>query len=105
VVADDPGRTDRRDAVARRILPRLRHEPGDRSPERRPASPRIGRYPRAGIALLVVPGIGADAENSRFACPAASREGHGLEPVIGAARRCSGARGVELMPQKAPTDS
>jgi hypothetical protein len=76
----------------------------DRSPERRPASPRIGRHPRARIALLVVPAIGADAKNSRFACPAASREGHGLEPVIGTARRCSGRARLRIMRPGLPAE-
>jgi hypothetical protein len=33
VVADDPGGADRRHAVAGRLLPRLRHEPRNRSQE------------------------------------------------------------------------
>ena len=33
VVTDDPGRADRGDALARRVLPRLRHEPGQSAGE------------------------------------------------------------------------
>jgi hypothetical protein len=36
VVADHPGRPDRGNAMARRALPRLRHQPRNRSHDRRP---------------------------------------------------------------------
>ena len=58
LVAHDPGRADRRDALARRVLPWLRHEPGNRSAEGRSPSARVSRNARAGTAVLVVPGIG-----------------------------------------------
>jgi hypothetical protein len=81
VVADDPGRADRGDAVARRVLPGLRHEPGDRSSKGRPPSPRIGRNPRARAAVFMVPGIGAHAEDPRIACAASRGKGSRVEPV------------------------
>ena len=76
MVADNSGRADRRDALARRVLPWLQHEPGNRSAEGRPSSPRVGRHPGAGAAVLVVPGIGADAEDLGL---------HALPPAANAA--------------------
>jgi hypothetical protein len=81
VVADDPSRADRWNAVARRVLPGLRHEPGDRSSKGRPPSPRLGRHPRARPAVLVLPGIGAHAEDPRAAYPAAGRDCGGIETM------------------------
>jgi hypothetical protein len=60
---------------------RHHHEPGNRSAAGRPSSPRVGRHPRAGAAVLVVPGNGADAEDPRVACPTARGKGRGVEPV------------------------
>jgi hypothetical protein len=48
----------------------FRNKPGNRSAEGRPSSPRVGCHPRAGgavLVVLVVPGIGADAEDPRIA--------------------------------------
>jgi hypothetical protein len=50
--------------------------------EGRPPSSCVGRHPRAGAAVLMVPGSGTDAEDPRAARLAACYEGSGLEPVI-----------------------
>ena len=83
VVADDPSGPARRHAMARRVLPGLRHEPVNRSAEGRPPSPRFCRDPGVGAALLVVPGVGADAQDTRTARAPARGEGRGVESVIG----------------------
>jgi hypothetical protein len=73
--ADDPGRADRGNTLARRVLPRLRDKPGDSSAEGRPSSPPVGCHPCARAAVLVVPGISAYAEDSSglHALPPAAR--------------------------------
>jgi hypothetical protein len=77
VVAHDPGRAGRRNAVARCVLPRLRDEPGDWSAHHGPSPAGIGRDARAWAAVLVVSGIGTDAEAARAVRSAAGdrREG------------------------------
>jgi hypothetical protein len=57
--------------------------PRDRSSECRSTSPRVGCHPRARAAVLMVPGIGADAEDPRATRPAACGEGCSVEPMIG----------------------
>jgi hypothetical protein len=43
-IAHNQGRATRRNAVAERLLPRLRHEPRDRSAHGRPSPAGLGRY-------------------------------------------------------------
>jgi hypothetical protein len=79
VVAHDPGCTVRRNALARRLLPRPRHEPGNRSAHPRPSPAGFGRHSGARPTVLVVSGIGSDAEAARA-----------LRAVTGeASKRCS----------------
>jgi hypothetical protein len=66
------------------------HESGNRPAEGRSSPARVGRHPRAGAAVLVVPGIGADAEDPRAARHAARGKGCGVEPVTPRVRRCNG---------------
>jgi hypothetical protein len=54
---------------------------GNRSAEGRSPSARVSRNARAGTAVLMVPGIGADAADPRFARLAACGEGSGVELV------------------------
>ena len=62
VVADHPGRADRRNTVARRVLPGLRHRSGDRPAHHRSSPVGLGRHSCARAAVLMVSGIGTDAE-------------------------------------------
>jgi hypothetical protein len=56
-----PGCADRWDALAGTLLPGLRDEPGDRSPDRRRHPLASGRYADARPTVLVLSGIGANA--------------------------------------------
>ena len=105
VVTDNPRRPDRRDAMARRLLPGMRDEPGDRSPLRRPSPPGLGGNDGARPAMLPVSLLGADAEAAGLARVAARepRPGRdrltqvqlGVVPTIPKARyatRCPASR-------------
>ena len=54
VVANNPLRRRRRNAVAGRLLSRLSHKPGDRYPHLGPPPARFGRQPCARLAVLLV---------------------------------------------------
>jgi len=54
VVANNPLRRRRRNAVAGRLLSRLSHKPGDRYPHLGPPPARFGRQPFARLAVLLV---------------------------------------------------
>jgi hypothetical protein len=91
VVAHDPRRAARRNAVARRLLPRLPDEPGDRSPRAGSPPTGVSRITGARSAVLVVSGVGADAEAAGAVCPAAGKVQRDrtlrMEPsVVGAPR-------------------
>jgi len=68
-------RAARRHAMARRVLPRLRHQQGDRSPHDRPASVGLCRHAGARPALFMVSWLCADAEATRLVRSAASEAG------------------------------
>ena len=56
VVVYDPGSSDRRNVLARRALPRLRHEPWVSPPKRWPPPARFGRHAgNSGYAACVAP--------------------------------------------------
>jgi hypothetical protein len=73
LVAHHPRRAGRRNAVARCVLSGLRDQPGDRSTHGRSSPTRLGRHAGSWTALLMVSGIGADAEAARTLCPPASQ--------------------------------
>src|SRR5260370_13676718 len=61
VVANNPLRRRRRNAVAGRLLSRLSHKPGDRYPHLGPPPARFGRQPCARLAVLLVSSQRANA--------------------------------------------
>jgi hypothetical protein len=65
MVAHHPRRIARRNAVARSLLPRPRNEPRDRSAHPRPSPAGFGRHSGPWPTVLVVSGIGTDAEATR----------------------------------------
>jgi hypothetical protein len=76
--------------------------------ERSTAIPRVGRHAGAGAAVLLVPRVGADAEDTRLARPPARGEGCGVESVIGMpdfVRRTHGVEAATDSPQKIFADS
>jgi hypothetical protein len=71
VVAHDPGIANRPDASAGCLLSGLRHEPGNRPPDRRPAPPGLGGH--AGARPAVQPDGKADRRTAaRPAAPGAA---------------------------------
>jgi hypothetical protein len=61
-----------RHTMARRVLPRLRHQQGYPA-SRRSTPARLGRHAGARPAVLLVSGLGADAADGLFALPPARR--------------------------------